>query len=156
LQIFSTPGKFVAKTLGLRKGTNSFAYVHLYTALWLTSWFVFVYSPWLSPMVAGGLMEESLNLRVSFIMGALKGQWNQAWFRTMFMATTDVSSGNNFLLPPSSAFQYRRLEQGKSLCGYGMLLTGCLYSEADSGWRASMLHMAGNCRKFWLRGAAHS
>ncbi|KAJ7197408.1 membrane bound O-acyl transferase family-domain-containing protein [Mycena pura] len=138
---FSTQGKFIAKTLGLRKGTNASAYVQLYTAfflsailhtisdymmhrrltksgsplffalqpvaitledfvlffawktrmdvrptmwwkllgyIWVSAWFLCVYSPWLSPMVEGGLMDKALNLRVSIILGVWKGQWNQS------------------------------------------------------------------------------
>ncbi|KAJ7490131.1 membrane bound O-acyl transferase family-domain-containing protein [Mycena galericulata] len=135
----STHGKFVARTLGLRKGTNASAYVQLYTAfflsaalhilsdyrmhrslaqsgsllffamqpvaitledfvffvarrmgvkpaaawrwlgyLWVSAWFLCVYSPWLTPMVHGRLMEDALNSRVSVILGIWKGQWNQS------------------------------------------------------------------------------
>ncbi|KAJ7283344.1 membrane bound O-acyl transferase family-domain-containing protein [Mycena rebaudengoi] len=137
-RIFSTYGKLLARTLGLRKGTKSSSYVQLYTAFalsgvlhficdykmhrsltpsgslvffaiqpvaimledfvislarkiglkpaarwkvigyaWVSTWFLCVYSLWLSPMVAGGLMEDALNLRVSIILGVLKGQWDQ-------------------------------------------------------------------------------
>ncbi|KAJ6560430.1 membrane bound O-acyl transferase family-domain-containing protein [Mycena capillaripes] len=135
---FSTHGKFFTRTLGLQKGTNSSAYLQLYTAFslsailhaisdykmhrslaqsgslfffaiqpvaitmedfvlyvgrkmgispaagwkvlgyaWVSVWFLCVYSPWLSPMVDGGLMEDALNSRVSIILGVLKGQWIQ-------------------------------------------------------------------------------
>jgi hypothetical protein len=65
---------FVAKEMGFETAV----WWKLMGYTWVSAWFLYVYSPWLSPMVDGGLMEETLNLRVSLILGILKGQWNQS------------------------------------------------------------------------------
>ncbi|KAK7017724.1 membrane bound O-acyl transferase family-domain-containing protein [Favolaschia claudopus] len=147
-----THGKFLARTLGLRKGTNASAYTQLYTAfllsallhvlsdymvhrslapwasgslrffllqplaitvedfvlfvgrkmglgregkrdirllggwismvrvlgyVWVTGWFVCTYSRWWSPMIRGGMVEKTLNLKWSVVLGVWKGEWRQ-------------------------------------------------------------------------------
>jgi hypothetical protein len=65
---------FVARRVGFKPAV----WWKLMGYTWVSAWFLYVYSPWLSPMVDGGLMKEALNLRVSLILGILEGQWNQS------------------------------------------------------------------------------
>ncbi|KAJ7283325.1 membrane bound O-acyl transferase family-domain-containing protein [Mycena rebaudengoi] len=64
---------FLARKLGVKPA----AWWTFAGYAWVSVWFVSVYSQWVSPIVAGGLMEDSLNLRVSIILGVLRGQWDQ-------------------------------------------------------------------------------